>query len=254
MKTALISMGVVVALSGCSGKKAKEAYQSFVSTRADVENRLPAETDLMTEIASAGDAGTNLLQRAQLLSQKAVALRAREETVSRKAAVALADTDCDEIRVATAELQAIGTEADVVRKDIAALKQDLHATMQAPDTTTLTELAMNSGAHLERVFARSGWVRPPGSSHGVMKASGYTYENFELGKGGMVMTVFIVRPCADCSGTAGVSPAQSAEAAKLQNKVFLFDEKANVYVELMPKTDATDADARSLLEAVVKKD
>lgn len=254
MRTGLISVGVsvVVALAGCRGTRAKEAFEVFVDTSATVEKRLPSETHVMNELSQAGEAGAALLPRAQVLAEKSRELRARDDKANQRAAVALGDADVDEIRAATAELRAVGAESEVVRAELLTLEKELDAAVTVPDATTLTEVATTDGAHLARVFAKAGWRRPPGAAHGVMKANGYTYENFELAKARSVMTVFIVRPCADCAGTTGTSPAQTAAAAKMQNKVFLFDEKANVYVELMPKIDASEADARALLDAIVK--
>lgn len=254
MRTVGIIVAVCVAhtLASCSGAKAKELFDVFVTTRATVEKGLPSETDVMSKISSSGETGAALLPRAQVLAEKSSDLRAREESANQRAVVGLADANVDAIRAATAELQAVGAESEVVRSELTALEKELQDALSVPDTTTLKEVATTNGAHLERVFAKSGWKRPQSATHGVMKANGYTYENFELAKAKSVMTVFIVRPCADCAGTTGTSPAQSAAAAKMQNKVFLFDEKANVYVELMPKTDASEADARALLEALVK--
>lgn len=252
MRTLLSCVLLCLALSSCNGRKAKEAFGEFVVARDDVEKRLPTEAPMLADVGALGAAGASFQAKAQALADEARRLRARNEAANQQAAVALADTDVDGIRAARAELEAVGRESDRVSEQLAALMKAVAEAAKAPDTTTLAEVAVTSGEHLERVFARAGWKQPPSAARGVMKASGYTYENLELAKDRAVMTVFIVRPCADCTGNAGTTPAQSAEAARAQNKVFLFDEKADVYVELMPKVDATDADARALLEAIVK--
>lgn len=256
MRIVLISLALCVAFSSCKNeKKAKESFETFTAARVEVQKRLPVEAEMLAKARELGDDEATFKPRVEVATEKARALRERHEVVQQKASVGLADADLDVLREATGEVASIGVESDTLNKEMATLVEEMSKVVEAkiPDTTTLDEVAMTSGARLEQVFNKAGWKRPPGAAHGVLKATGYTYENFELAKNKSVMTVFIARPCAECTGSTGTTPAQSAENAKTQNKVFLYDEKSNVYVELMPKTDATDADARALLDAIVKK-
>ncbi|MGV3620316.1 MAG: hypothetical protein ACO1OB_05850 [Archangium sp.] len=256
MRAFLTMLLVALSLSACSGKKAKEAFDHFVSLQAFVDSRFPSDVELLRKQGALGEDGAAFQAQVKALADRRIALREREQAAQTRAAAGVANAKPDEVLAATAELEAIGKDADTLRSEIDALMSQLEkAVADVPDSVKLADVTALSVSKLERIFARAGWKRPDGTAVSTVKSSGFAYENFDLAKDKGLLNVFIARPCTECGvGEGGATPAQVAMRAKEQGKVFTFDEKSNVYVELTPKADVSDAQARELLDAVFKKE
>lgn len=256
MRTLNVTLVLCLALSACSGKKAKEAFEHFTSLQAFVNDRFPSDVELLRKQGELGEDGAPFQAQVSALVSKRTALRDRAQAAQTRAAAGVANSQPEEVIGATAELEAVGKEADALRVEIDALMAQLtKAVADVPDSVALADVTGLTVSKLERIFARAGWKRPEGKSVSTAKSSGYAYENFDVAKGKGLVNVFIARPCTDCGvGEGGATPAQVAARAKEQNKVFTFDEKSNVYVEVTPKMDVSDAQARELLDAVFKKE
>lgn len=255
MRTLKVTLLLCLALSACNGKKAKEAYEHFVSLQSFVDNRFPSDVELLRKQGALAEDGAPFQAQVKALADKRIVLRERKEATEKKASAAVENAAPDDVIAATTELEIIGKEADVLRAEIDALMAQLEkAVVDVPDSVKLADVTAMTVSKLERVLARAGWKRPTGANVSTAKSSGFAYENFDVAKDKGLINVFIARPCAECSGAAGSTPAQVAARAKEQNKVFTFDEKANVYVEVTPKADVSDAQARALLDAVFTKE
>lgn len=256
MRAFLTMSLVALSLAACSGKKAKEAFDHFVSLQAFVESRFPSDVELLRKQGALGEDGAAFQAQVKALAVRRIALRDRMEATQTKAAAGVANSAPDQVVAATTELESIGKEADALGADIDALMSQLaRAVADVPDSVKLSDVTALSVSKLERIFARAGWKRPDGMAVSTVKSSGFSYENFDLSKDKGLLNVFIARPCTGCGvGEGGATPAQVAARAKEQGKVFTFDETSNVYVELTPKADVSDAQARELLDAVFEKE